>query len=114
MVTRTGGEYLHQRRVVVRGGGVGGGRHGGPEVVVAGAEAPMRQHRGIGDDMYAHCETPFHAAEAGAVWRARNAADMLVAPAGDSFDAAKTLDGVCEQQGVLSNVGEERARHVQA
>jgi hypothetical protein len=98
----------------VGGGGVGGGGHGGPEVVVAGAEAPVRQLGGVGDDVHAHREAALHTAEAGTVRRAHDAANVLVAPAGNGFGAAKALDGVCETQGVARNVGEERARHVQA
>lgn len=58
-----GKAHLHEGRIIVRSRGVGRGGHGGTEVVVAGAEALVRQARSIGNDVHANRETALHAAE---------------------------------------------------
>ena len=42
-----------------------------------------------------------------------NTTNVLVAPAADGFGGTKSLEGTCNNQGILRNVGEEGARHVQ-
>ena len=47
----------------MRSRGVGRDGYRGAEVVVAGAEAPVRQARRVGDDVHANRETALHTAE---------------------------------------------------
>jgi len=98
----------------MRGRGVGRDGNGGSEVVVAGAEALVRQTRGVCNDVHSHCETALHATQARTVWSARNTAHVFVTPTGKRLSAAKALGHIGQKQGVLRDQGEEGARHVQA
>lgn len=106
--------HLHERRIIMRCRGISWGRYGGSEVVVAGAEPPVREDGGISNNVQAYCKTTLHATEVGTVRSARDAADVFVASADDGLCRAEALDGFSKKQGVLRNMGENGTRHVQA
>jgi hypothetical protein len=85
----------------------------GPKVVVAGAETLVRKFRDVSDNVHAHSEAAFHAAQVWSMWCTRDTTYMFVTPAADGFGGAEALQAICKKQGVVRDVGEEGARHVQ-